>query len=91
MEKIKRGAVLRWAVILLCLGYIAYLHLERTGYRGALAAILQETGLIRQKAYYRTAPKDLKARVTRIGEMSSEVLNIPSNENTLREISDKSR
>ncbi|MBD3296501.1 MAG: hypothetical protein GF392_03960 [Candidatus Omnitrophica bacterium] len=82
---------MRWVIIAICLIYVVYLHLQRAGYRKKLDMILKEAHTIEGSAYYEAAPKELKQRVKRIGSISSDVLNIPSQENTLRDVADRSR
>lgn len=53
--------------------------------------ILREVNTIEGAGYYEAVPKDLKEKVQRIGSISSEILNIPSQERTLGDVADRSR
>lgn len=89
--KIKPRTLIRWILIAAGILYVAYLQLERIGYRRDMEVIRGEAQYIKETAYYRTAPKDLKERINRIGSVSSEVLDIPSRAQTLPDIMDESK
>ncbi|MBD3427126.1 MAG: hypothetical protein GF409_07860 [Candidatus Omnitrophica bacterium] len=89
--EIKPRTLIRWILIAAGIIYVAYLHLERIGYKKDMDIIRGEAQYIKETAYYRTAPKDLRERINRIGSVSSEVLDIPRQAGTLPDIMDESK